>query len=235
MDSAINEYKTQCSNLYDLARRFKIPMKVLRESLEQSGFIAYPLLQFCVQNKGKRVFLFDLETTGLPVTRGFNQYYPYTMNQYYDSSRIVQLAYCTFYLGDSTIPAFISSFRKPEDFVVSPKSTEIHGLTTEFLNHHGIPFKTIIDSGVFSELKQCDIIMSHNTGFDVNILCNELTRINYTPPADLWKRVYCSCKLTGYTRLSQLYHLVVKRSDISFHNASEDVRALYTIIQKLFE
>lgn len=232
---ALNSAYKENSDLYDLSRKFKIPIKTIREHLQITKLNTYHLGKFCRENKGKRVFLFDLETSGLPITLSFNQYYPYTSNAYYDSSRILQIAYCVFHIGEPTVPTFVTSFRKPEGFEISEKSKEIHGLTTDFLEKNGTTFKTIMDSGLLKELETCDYVMSHNTNFDVNILCNELYRIGYTPPRQLIENVVCSCKLTNYTKLKSLYESVVsdKESEIRFHDATEDVRALYKIIQGL--
>lgn len=234
---ALNSAYKENNDLYELSRRFKIPIKTIREHLENTKLNTYHLTRFCKENMGKRIFLFDLETSGLPMTIKFNQYYPYTTNTYYDSSRILQIAYCIFQIGSPDIPTFITSFRKPEGFEISPKSSEIHGLTSEFLEKNGVSFQTIVDSGILRDIENCDYVMSHNTDFDVNILCNELYRIKSKIPLQLLdpKSIVCSCKLTNYTKLKTLYDSVVSNSssEIRFHDATEDIRALYKIIQRL--
>lgn len=226
-------YKTN-NNLYELSKQFKIPIKVIREHLEYTKLNTFHLQKFCKENIGKTIFLFDLETSGLPIVEGFNRYFPYTANTYYDTSRILQISYCVFILGDPTPPTFISSFRKIDGFSISEKSAQVHGLTEEFLEKNGIPFQTIVNSGLLADIEKCDIVMSHNTDFDVNILCNELHRIGVVPPRQLLKNVACSCKLTNYTKLKSLYESVVEsNSDVRFHDATEDVRALYKIISLL--
>jgi DNA polymerase III epsilon subunit-like protein len=234
---ALNSAYKENNDLYDLSRRFKIPIKTIRDHLEHTKLNTYHLAKFCTENMGKTIFLFDLETSGLPATIKFNQYYPYTSNMHYDSSRILQISYCIFHIGDPTPPTFITSFRKPEGFDISPKSSEIHGLKNEFLEKFGVPFRTIVDSGILTDIEKCDYVMSHNTDFDINILCNELYRINCKIPRQLLdpKNIVCSCKLTNYTKLKTLYESTVSDSEteVRFHDATEDVRALYKIIQTL--
>jgi len=234
---ALNSAYKQNNDLYELSRHFKIPIKTIREHLQYTKLNTYHLAKFCKENMGKRIFLFDLETSGLPMTIKFNQYYPYTSNTYYDSSRILQLSYCIFELRgeEQPLPTFITFFRKPEGFDISTKSSEIHGMTSEFLQQNGISFQNIVDSGLLTDIAKCDYVMSHNTDFDVNILCNELYRIGCKIPQQLTeqKSVVCSCKLTNYTKLKTLYESVVDSSEIRFHDATEDVRALYKIIQRL--
>ena len=43
--------------------------------------------------KGKNLLIFDLETTGLPITPRFGEYYNYIENDKYNSSRIVSIAW----------------------------------------------------------------------------------------------------------------------------------------------
>lgn len=226
-------YKTN-NNLYELSKQFKIPIKTIREHLECTKLNTFHLQKFCKENIGKTIFLFDLETSGLPIVEGFNRYFPYTANTYYDTSRILQISYCVFRMGDPNPPTFISSFRKPDGFTISPKSAQVHGLSEDFLEKNGITFQTIVDSGLLTDIQRCDVVMSHNTDFDVNILCNELYRIGYSIPRQLFENVACSCKLTNYTKLKSLYESVASGSeDIRFHDATEDVRALYKIISLL--
>lgn len=234
MEDIIAAYK-QSSDLYNLSKRYKVPIKTIREKLEQSRMITHHLEEFCKSNKGKRVFMFDLETSGLPNTQGFGEYYPYTMNEHYDSARILQFAYCIYYIGEDTRPTIVNYFRKPEEFEISSSSIAIHGLTPKFLKQNGVEFKTIIDSGILDEINSSDLVISHNTGFDVNILCNELYRLGYSIPDALLNRTACSCKMTSYTKLKTLYQLTVDSDPLmSFHDARSDVQALYEIIHSFF-
>lgn len=231
---AIREDYKHDPNLYSLSRKFKVSIQEIRKDLENVGLMTYHLKQFCQRYQGKKVFLFDLETTGLPDRKGFDVYYPYTSNQHYETSRIVQLAYCVFTIGDPSPPVIVNYFRKPEQFVVPQEASNIHGLTTEFLTQNGVSFQTIVSSGLLNTIKQCDLIVTHNTGFDVNILCNELYRIGVDIPEKLLTHTVCTCKLSSWTKLETLYRLVVHSQDVKihqFHNARDDVSALYQIIR----
>jgi|688.fasta_scaffold150939_4 DNA polymerase-3 subunit epsilon len=237
---AIRDNYKQDYNLYNLSRKFKVSIQDIRKHLVETNTLTYHLEKFCRQHQGQTVFLFDLETTGLPARKSFDEYYPYTSNPHYDSSRIVQLAYCIYRIGDPLPPVIINYFRKPEQFTVPTEASNIHGLTQDFLEQNGVSFQTIVRSGFLQELEKCDFVMSHNTGFDVNILCNELFRVGSQIPSNLGSRTVCSCKLTSWTKLEALYKLLVPGSsntqytqDIQFHNAKDDVSALYQILHQL--
>lgn len=225
-------------SLYEISKILNIPLSRVRFVAHESKLITHHLANFCTKNKGKKILIFDLETTGLPQTKGFNRFYKYDRNEYYDSSRIIQLSYCVHELGktlDAELEIY-NFYRYPdEDIVISDDAFRIHGISQDKLIQDGIKFTDIIHSGLINALNECDYIMSHNINFDFNILLNELFRIDYNIPKNWHTKLVCSCKLTDYTKLSTLYEIVVGKhdTDLNYHNASVDVLVLSRILSHL--
>jgi DNA polymerase III epsilon subunit-like protein len=222
-------------SLYHISKDLNIPIQQVRDIACRNKFISSRLEHFCRSHLGKKIVVFDLETSGLPITKGFAQYYPYTENEYYDSSRILQLAYTVFHIGvesPENIPIH-SYYRKPEQFTISEESFEVHKLSTDFLNQKGLSMAEILaQSKIVQHFNDCDIILAHNILFDINILRNEMSRIN-TPIPDWTSKLVCSCQLTEFTRLGVLYETLFDKPAEHLHDASADVRVLVEIIQQL--
>lgn len=204
--------------------------------------------------KNKKVLIFDLETTGLPLTKpgreymGKYQYYKYTLNHKYDSSRIVQIAWAFIEdfdfdkLDEATITSFI---RKPLDFDNIPvKSTKIHGITFENAKTNGTVFGRIINGHLSDCIANTDYIMAHNAFFDINILMNELHRIGFNNCIDNLnkliddKKVVCTaeigrdimCSDPYYPKLTTLYYYYYKVCPIKAHDAGADVKTIIGIL-----
>ena len=136
--------------------------------------------------EGKNVLIFDTETTGLPERKlgskwgTANEYWPYNMNDKYKNSRIVSIAwsYVFSYNKDTLINEIIKEYiRYPEGFTEIP-TTEIHGITYENAQIHGIPMADILENcGLADAILGCDYIIGHNIMFDIHILQNELFRL----------------------------------------------------------
>jgi DNA polymerase III epsilon subunit-like protein len=204
----------------------------------ESRFITRHLEEFVKTNRGKQIAVFDLETSGLPKRIAFGKYYPYTENKYYDSSRIVSLAFTKIRLGctedDLERIDVRSFFRKPENFEISKGSFKIHRLSHEFLSANGTGMLDILHSSDIIELfNECDFILSHNVLFDFNILCNEMSRLKIKVPSTWKSKLVCSCKMTEYTSLGELYKSVVDKRAKKLHNAAGDVQALVEVLQRL--
>jgi DNA polymerase III epsilon subunit-like protein len=215
------------------------PYKEIKKYAEESGITAIPLQKITEKIRDKSVVIFDLETSGLPQLKKFNSYFPYKENVYYDSSRIVQVAWCRIdsFGAFSETPNVHNFFRKPslnDHFEMSPKSIEIHRITPEFLQEKGIVLEEILQP-FLKDLRECDYILSHNINFDRNILFNEMYRLNYTRDLEFLEthmsKFLCTCRATFFTKLSTLYQSVCGQTESpNFHNAKEDVWGLLKIL-----
>ena len=112
----------------------------------------------------------------------------------------------------------------------------IHSITENLLQVRGVSLKEILDSGFLQSLNTSDYILSHNINFDFNILLNELFRMDYDIPEEWALKLICSCEMTEFTKLQKLYDTVVKNQtgqDMEFHDASNDVLAVFRVITQL--
>ena len=190
---------------------------------------------------GKRVLIFDLETSGL---FDFKQYYKYWSNEIFDGSRIVEIGY--YYTDNFQIDTCTDTdesvnihtyLRKPLDFDhIDPESERVHNMSIEYLKSNGFKFSQILNNGLIKILNNVDYIISHNTKFDFYILLNELNRlglsktINYLINLQKDKRLLCTCMATGYCKLEKLYMNRFNEIPVNVHRAGDDVKTLLEIL-----
>jgi len=140
---------------------------------------------------GKKVIIFDTETSGLPMrnpggkfgTR--EEYWDYFNNDAYENSRILSIAWYytdNFQRHNLDTTKINNYIRKPDTFInIDPESIKLHGITLDIANELGIPFQESIDkdnNGLGCKIEECVYIVAHNVMFDIHILMNELYRIN---------------------------------------------------------
>ena len=149
--------------------------------------------------ESKNVFVFDTETTGLPEKVPYakwgspNEYWSYKMNNKYNKSRIVSIAWTSISNysqgnilqsndnnnnnnNNNNIEHFI---RYPEGFDTIPAEAEaIHGITWAKACSEGLKIIDIFENkGLKKALMDAEYIIAHNVFFDVHILLNELWRL----------------------------------------------------------
>lgn len=143
---------------------------------------------------GKKVLIFDTETTGLPQRvpgakwGSTSEYHNYTINEKYDSARIVSIAW-SFIPGfnKTTLPEqhIHSAIRYPPPEMLDIPTAHIHGITYEMAKQQGISFADILAdhpdgdcaNGLANTILNTDYIIAHNVMFDIHILLNELWRL----------------------------------------------------------
>jgi DNA polymerase-3 subunit alpha len=188
-------------------------------------------------------FFFDTETTGFPKTKRYqyNQYYPYTELDKYDSSRIVQITWAIYnYNEDQKIMR--TFYVKPDGFTID--NSEIHGITTDMATKKGVPIKEVFDA-LKKDLKNVKFLVAHNLCFDLNVLCSELCRYGYTNLASSLqkKKHVCTGEKTknilklplnsAYNidkykmpKLNELYEYCFGKELEGHHDAENDTNAL---------
>ena len=137
--------------------------------------------------KNKNVFVFDTETTGLPERSpsGWGSYWSYFMNEKYESSRIVSIAWSTIHnfnrdtsekINDS-INNIKHYLRYPEGFT-EINNSHIHGITYENTLNNGFLLNDLLENkGLCVDILKSDYIVAHNIDFDYYVLMNELYRL----------------------------------------------------------
>lgn len=202
---------------------------------------------------GKNILVFDLETTGLPLRDG-SEYYPYTYNKKYDSSRMVSLAFSFITEFDPNNIDFenINHYIiKPIDFVINDPT--FHKITQEKANEKGIKLKHILTKHNLEEyIMKADYILTHNIEFFLSILLNEIYRINFINVLekidDMVENEKCLClghygkkkceipsKYNNYKipTLLELYKFYYHNDLEKNYNASEDVNTILKILSKI--
>jgi DNA polymerase III epsilon subunit-like protein len=174
----------------------------------------------------------DLETTGLPKTKGFRDWYDYTELDKYESSRIIEMGIVVTDNDGETIVEY-SSLIKPNNFIcLEPIITKITGITDSNINSEGKPIGEVFDV-LKKYLCGIDTIISYNIGFDMNVLLSELHRINDKEMIDMVNSINHECamelskqvlNLDKFPKLCNLYKDLFNRDPKQEHRALSDTR-----------
>ena len=122
-----------------------------------------------------RSLVLDLETTGLPKMRGFNQFFAPHRTSYYDSGRIVQIAWQILSV-DGDVLHRRSLYVKPSGtFCMNPVAQSIHKITTQHLQNHGGALEEALEL-LTGDLKNVTCFVGHNVAFDFHVLLSEISR-----------------------------------------------------------
>lgn len=191
----------------------------------------------------KECIIFDVETSGLPIKKSFDEYYPVNDNSKYNSSRIVSIAWGIYNMESGELQKMEYHIIKPEGFTIGQKSIEFHKITQEHALQNGH------DIGEVFEILDKDIdgnrfLIAHNLRFDCNIVLNEAHRLG---KRDLMNRITRSHRLcTGEAtrdllnitaangflkmpRLDELYRWCSRRDIEDAHNSKRDVENLSSV------
>jgi DNA polymerase III epsilon subunit-like protein len=119
--------------------------------------------------------VFDTETTGLLPKVKFQEdweavdisIFPY----------ILQLSFITIVDDTQTIVTIHDALLKiPDDVIINPFVTKIHGITNELIHKRGKCVETEIDN-VMTNIISCKRIIGHNIEFDINMLLITIVRL----------------------------------------------------------
>ena len=187
-----------------------------------------------------KVIVFDTETTGLPITKGFNNYYSYKELEKYNSSRLLSICWQVY--EDTQLVSNNYFIINTSDFTIdnNSKSCEINGITQEIALEKGIDIKEVFTK-LAADLINIERLVAHNINFDVNIILSELYRNNSlnTIKLLLSKNLYCTmingkniAKVTfknstniKLPKLIELYKHFYNEEFQDAHNAEADVYA----------
>ena len=203
--------------------------------------LTYCCLKLNMLKKTMYKLVFDIETTGIPARKGFDQYFPYTNLKKFDRSRIVSIAWCV-YSKKGVLQTSRYYLVKPVNFKIDDKSkaTEINGITSERADKEGILFTEIINN-LQLDLENVNKIIAHNILFDSTILKSELVRIGNEELVDKLNSIseYCTMKsstpilklpcakenMYKSPKLMELYNYYFPNQTFNSHDALEDVKA----------
>tara|TARA_B110000261_G_C13045957_1_gene342247 strand:- start:743 stop:1354 length:612 start_codon:yes stop_codon:yes gene_type:complete len=185
-------------------------------------------------------FVFDTETTGLPV-REKRKKLNYNNLENFENSRIVSLSYLILNKNNEIVEKK-TYYIKPDNFVVSQESINIHGLTDEFLNVNGTDIYNlfVILYNIFEKYK-INLIISHNIDFDINILKSELLRYNQNELLINIEKITTYCTMLEaqkkmnvgkWPKLAEAYKYFYNDNIQNAHNAEYDTFYCYKVYLK---
>ena len=119
-----------------------------------------------------------VETTGLPIKAGWDEYPVFTDLSKYDPCRIVRLSWV---ILEKTADGFVEAERKsfivkPVDFTIPPFSSRFHGITNTYATNNGLEFNAIVEE-LWIKMQHCSVLVAHNLAFCKNILLSEIYRL----------------------------------------------------------
>ena len=185
-------------------------------------------------------FVFDTETSGLPVFTRFRGYHNPKDFRMYDSSRIVSISWIVAN-KDMEVVSKETHIIKPDDFVIGEGSIAIHGITNETAHATGKDINMILHR-LEKSIGECETIVAHNINFDVNILRSECYRYNMPDLARIInsKEKYCTMargkEILRYhknPKLSELYTIVCNEEITNAHDAEYDTWHCYKCFVEL--
>ena len=133
----------------------------------------------------------DTETTGLPKKpwmggrQNIQGDYDFENLEDFDSARMLSISWILLD-GDYRIVERSTHYVLPDNFDVPAESTQIHGLTLDYLEKHGKPVLEVLGflQDVIEEHSVAEII-AHNVEFDCNVILSELFRYSCPTTASM--------------------------------------------------
>jgi DNA polymerase III epsilon subunit-like protein len=183
--------------------------------------------------------IFDTETTGLPIRKGFDQYYSPSETKHYENSRLVQLGYVIIDDNNNIIKEY-SQIIKPDQFIIT--NSQFHGITQERALNQGKSIQEVL-SQFHSDLRQCNLLISHNNLFDTNIVLSECYRYNLNVIAMSIERIMKFCTMNigkqkmmtrKVPKLVELFaYLYPGKSWNQIHDALDDTKCCLECYKKI--
>ena len=181
------------------------------------------------------VLVLDTETSGLPERRDASIYQTRLW------PHVLQLSFIVYDTKASEILILFNNLIKiDESVVISPQSTEVHGITREACQASGMPITDALHLLNYWAA-QADVVVAHNMSFDKRMLLVEYIRANMPGFGKEIRPKYCCTMKSGanlckietrgkdgdiyfkYPRLSELYRFLFGEEAFGLHDAAADV------------
>jgi DNA polymerase III epsilon subunit-like protein len=168
---------------------------------------------------------FDFETSGLPAGRRNVEITPETLKNF-DSCRAVSLSAARFSSRGRLVDTF-DAIVYPNDFLISEKSIEIHGITQDYAEKNGRPFTEVFMDFMKFIGPRTTILVAHNAQFDTSVLRSEMIRHNLN--LSLLDNINFVCTMKLYKerflkpiKLGELYKDIFGEDFENAHNSLAD-------------
>jgi len=187
---------------------------------------------------GKKVLFIDVETIGLPIQKINKEYKPeerfyhYSENEKYENSRMIQISYKYYENYNEKIcdiTEIIDYIIRPDGFEVN--GTEFHTITNEIANENGIKINKALREIIYFLLHdEIDFIAGYNIYFDINILMNELYRINKIKTLGKIQKLIDDKKIIDIAQICAKMNLVEIKNKKKYQISKQSI-----IYKKLFD
>jgi DNA polymerase-3 subunit alpha len=122
------------------------------------------------------VLVFDCETTGLLPKKGGDTF-----------PLIIQLSFALYdNASNSVIQLYDQYVRLPSGFALSPRVTEITGITRETIDKEGANIRSVLEA-FYAAVIKADLLIAHNIDFDLAVLSMAASKV-FEPLARELKR-----------------------------------------------
>ena len=138
-----------------------------------------------------------INTTGLPKSKGFNNYFNYKDIKKYDSSRLLSIE---FVASNNTIRYVV----KLDDGIPEIKNKQYHGIDEKMIENKGKPLNEIINEIIASLLKCDDGIKCFGLDFTMNVLLSELYRSGQNNAIEIINNIPKKCIMKDLTNEMKL-------------------------------
>jgi len=180
------------------------------------------------------ICVFDTETTGLPpyewdpISKKRVISSPEKINKW-TGCRVVQVAWSVHDQATGDLIEKSCHFIKPCDFIVTPESTAIHGISHEEAMQKGEDVDIVWEHFI-KVVRKCNVLVAHNIDFDVHVAQAELHRLGKAEEANDIKEKPAMCTMKAGTlpgkkwpRLAELYERCFHEKPEISHKADADV------------
>ena len=108
-----------------------------------------------------RITVLDLETTGLPQKISFGRCYPPEQTDRYLQSRLVEVGFQQYSLGDHSLLESVSFIVRPQGYAVPDGC--LHGITDEQALAQGVPLPV---QTLWQMVNSTSVLVCHGANFD---------------------------------------------------------------------
>jgi DNA polymerase III epsilon subunit-like protein len=121
-----------------------------------------------------KVFVFDLETTGLPPKDKFGKRLQLERDTFHLFPRAVQLCALLYNMENKTIETCVEDIvAVTDDVEISEEAVNIHHITKDMTKEKGIQINILLKK-FFELITLADVIIAHNISFDADVIKTEL-------------------------------------------------------------
>jgi DNA polymerase III epsilon subunit-like protein len=129
----------------------------------------------------------------------------------------------------------------PSDFIISPGSVAIHGISQEYAQQNGQPVRNVLES-FYEALAACSTLVAHNISFDIGVVLSECYRSNMRDIAKKLEKCakYCTMakgrellQLKKNPKLAELHEAIYNEGITNAHDAEFDTHYCARCFQAL--